>query len=67
MKETKKKKVTTKITKRMSSSRSVGGKEDSGCIKIKQNQPLAWEETIGLFHINKTNWEPLFSMFHGVL
>lgn len=42
MEETKrkKKKAKTKIKKRMSSSWSVGKKEDSGYIKIKQNQPL---------------------------
>lgn len=61
MEETKKKKnAKTKIMKRMSSSWSVGKKEDSGYIKIKQNQPLTQEETIGLFHINKTDWQPFF-------
>lgn len=56
----KKKNAKTKIMKRMSSRWSVGKKEDSGYIKIKQNQPLTQEETIGLFHINKTDWQPFF-------
>lgn len=65
-KKPKKKKVKTKITKRMNCSWSVGEKEDSGCMQIKQNQPLTWEEIVGLFHTNRMAWQPLLPMCHRV-
>lgn len=60
----KKKKVKTKITKRVNCSWSVGEKEDRGCIQRKQTRPLTWEETISLFHTNRAAWQPRLSLFH---